>query len=226
MRHWASLFTFCLFCHFVHGQNNKTGIVIKAGFSHATQQWGLSPVDHIRPPHRGIQSGFVFVGYDFLRKRKADLILGAQYVEKGFRVKYVNDVPGILKQDAGYQYLLQYVEMPIYYRYKHNRFYYSGGVIFSYLLNDVYSYREKITATNNVTGTTSTYDINYELAYNDLYDRISTYDWGIGAGIAYELKPGIEVELNAQKHFIQVDKWKQRDLVYNLAFLLGLKVSL
>lgn len=216
-----------LFCFntlaFAQQQTNR--IVFRTGLSHATQQWGVSPLSHIRPPNKGIQSGYLFLGYDCLKSTNLDLVIGIQYAEKGFRIKYEYENPGRLKQEAAYQYLLQYIEVPLNFRYRIERFFLSGGFVLSYLVNDVYSYREKIISYDRYRGTSTEFNIAYELSYNELYDRINKFDFGVMLGTSYLIKENVEFDLNIQKHFLQVDNWKQRDLVYNLIFLSGIKLN-
>ncbi len=160
------LLLFLLFLGYsLHGfcQNRNHRIVFKTGISHATQQWGVSPFAHIRPPDKSIQSGFLFLGYNLTPKKKIEAIIGLQYAEKGFRIAYQNEIPGRLKQDAAYQYLLRYLELPLTFRLRKDRFYFSGGVVFSYLVGDTYSYREKIIAIDKYTGSETEYNIAYEI---------------------------------------------------------------
>lgn len=207
-------------------QTNPSGIIFKTGISNATQQWGQSPIAHIRPPSKSIQSAYLFLGYDILKKSKTDLVVGLQFCEKGFRISYSYDNPSVLHQEASYQYLLKYVELPIFMRLNKNRFYFSGGVVFSYLFSEHYGYKEKLISTNRFNGNKTQYDIAYEISYNDLYNRINKYDLGALIGVAYEIKGGVELDLTIQKHFIQIDNWKQKDLVYNLVILAGIKLDL
>jgi hypothetical protein len=212
-------------CFSVYGQTGINRLSFKAGFSNSTQQWGLSPFSHIRKFNRSIQSGFAGLSYTQPIKMKSQLILGVQYVEKGFRIEYSFEAPNQFYQDAGYQHLLQYLEVPLYYRFSVRNTFFSAGVIYSYLLNDVYSYRENIKSVNSNNGQATEYDIAYNVSYNKLYNRFETSDFGLGIGIGHRFNKHIELEMNLQKHFIQIDKWKQRDLVYNLTVLLGLKYS-
>ena len=225
MRHCV-LLTLLIIALNSFSQNILTGVIIKTGISHATQQWGISPFAHIRPPEKSIQSGYMFLGYDILNKSNVDLIIGLQYAEKGFRIAYQNEIPGRLKQDAAYQYLLRYLELPLTFRLRKDRFYFSGGVVFSYLVGDTYSYREKIIAIDKYTGSEIEYNIAYEVSYNSLVKRMNEYDWGILTGVSYELKKGVELDFTIQKHFLQIDNWHQKDLVYNLVFLSGIKLNL
>ena len=215
-----------LFNTFCFGQLKSKPFVIKLGLSHATQQWGYSPFDHIRPIYKSIQSGFAFIGYKIIRKDKLDITAGIQYSEKGFRVNYFFEDQGIYKHELTYQYLLQYLEVPIIYTYHQQRFSYTTGIIFSYLLDDVYSVQDKVTLTNTYTNITTQQQITYETSFNKLYNRINKYDVGIVIGTTYKITENLGIDFTLQKHFLNIDNWKQRDLVYNLVFLLGLKVEL
>jgi hypothetical protein len=191
---------------------------IKTGFSHSTQAANISPVAHIRPIEKSIQSVFINVQYTIPIK-KNELNVGLQLIEKGYRTEYdINE--NNLFEHTDYQNSLSYIELPINYLWVIKKINFITGVIFSYMYDC--NYRIKQTGINygnpNIifaTNFSDTYNVK-NVRYNDL-------DFGVNIGFSKVIYENIEIELTAQKHFIRIDKLRQRDLIYNTSLLLGIR---
>jgi hypothetical protein len=94
------------------------------------------------------------------------------------------------------------------------------GPIISYLYEDNYRFKTTIINKGNPR---IIFQMNDAHIYSDQLDRFNRWDFGANVGIAYNLISCLDAELTIQRHFIQIDKWKQLELVYNMSFLLGLR---
>ncbi len=118
-----------------------------------------------------------------LLKKKHSLEFGIVYIQKGARH---NQNPS--KFDYSYYILrLNYIEIPLNYRWQHNKFFYTAGLSYGYLIN----YYEASSDLGNFTG---------------LYPfERSEYSFNIGLGMM--IKPQIGVEVRMNNSYLTVRPW-------------------
>lgn len=206
----------------VTSQEFKDRLSIKVGFSNSTQLWGYTPFSHIRPPEKSIQSIFFNVQYAQPITKKSDITIGFQTMEKGFRSTYISDFDPTSQFSQTYEYRLSYIELPINYIYHWKKYSFIGGAIVSYMWEDAYRFKEIDILKNN--NKTITYYSNYSTPFI-YHDRFIRWDFGINIGIARKIYKNFDIELTMQEHYVDYDKWKTRDLVFNECFLLGVRYT-
>jgi len=198
------------------GQNFKFSI--KSGFAHSTQAASISPIAHIRPIEKSIQSVFINIQYN-IHLKKNEISLGLQLLEKGYKTEYELQ-QGKTFEQTNYENSLSYIELPINFIWIRKKTNFITGIIFSYMYECNYRIKQTAIQYGNpnivfVTNYSNTINVNNK-RYNDL-------DFGVNLGLSKEIFKNAELELTAQKHFIRIDKYSQRDLIYNTSFLLGLR---
>lgn len=119
-----------------------------------------------------------------LLKKKHSLEFGIIYIQKGARKNQ-----NVEKFDYSFYILrLNYIEIPLYYRWQHNKFFYTAGLSYGYLIN----YYEGSSELGNYTG---------------LYPFLrSEYSFNIGLGMM--IKPQIGVEVRTNNSFLTVRPWQ------------------
>ncbi|MCF8255502.1 MAG: hypothetical protein K9I36_07115 [Bacteroidia bacterium] len=210
----------CLFPTLTKAQLNN--LTIKIGHSISVTQWGLSPFSETRRwEDRSVNSIFFNIEYSFKIRKNANISTGLQSVEKGFITEYEFNYPRFNDKIA-YQYRLFYLELPINYIYKKNKNSLIGGVIFSYLYDDIYRFSDKQTIYDNSGKPKMWFNSNYSHRFN-YYDRYNRFDFGLNLGYSRQFLKYFDLEFTIQKHFINVDNWNSHDLRYNLSFLTGIR---
>jgi hypothetical protein len=203
-------------------QNLLDRISFKVGFSNSTQVWGYTPFDHIRPPEKSIQSVFFNLQYEQPITKKSYITIGLQTLEKGYRTTYTSDPDPVFQYTQTYEYRLSYIELPINYVYHWKKYSFIGGTIISYMWQDAYRFKEIDVLNRN--NKTTTYYSNYATPYT-APDRFIRWDFGVNIGIARKIYKNFDIELTMQEHYVDFDKWKSRDLVFNECFLLGVRYT-
>jgi hypothetical protein len=119
-----------------------------------------------------------------LLKKKHSLEFGIIYIQKGARKNQ-----NVEKFDYTYYLLrLNYIEVPLMYRWQHNKFFYMVGLSYGYLM----SYYENSSELGNYTG---------------LYPFLkSEYSFNIGLGMM--IKPQIGVEVRTNNSYLTVRPWQ------------------
>ena len=119
-----------------------------------------------------------------LLKKKHSLEFGIIYIQKGARKNQ-----NVEKFDYTYYLLrLNYIEIPLVYRWQHNKFFYTVGLSYGYLIN----YYESSSELGNYTG---------------LYPFLkSEYSFNIGLGMM--IKPQIGVEVRTNNSYLTVRPWQ------------------
>ena len=119
-----------------------------------------------------------------LLKKKHSLEFGIIIIQKGARKNQ-----NVEKFDYTYYLLrLNYVEIPLLYRWQHNKFFYTIGLSYGYLIN----YYETSSELGNYTG---------------LYPFLkSEYSFNIGLGMM--IKPQLGVEVRTNNSFLTVRPWQ------------------
>jgi len=119
-----------------------------------------------------------------LLKKKHSLEFGIIYIQKGARKNQNAE-----KFDYTYYLLrLNYIEIPLIYRWQHNKFFYTVGLSYGYLIN----YYENSSELGNYTG---------------LYPFLkSEYSFNIGLGMM--IKPQIGVEVRTNNSYLTVRPWQ------------------
>ncbi len=119
-----------------------------------------------------------------LLKKKHSLEFGIIYIQKGARKNQ-----NVEKFDYSYYLLrLNYIEIPLLYRWQHNKFFYTIGLSYGYLINY--------------------YEHSSELGtYTGLYPFLkSEYSFNIGLGMM--IKPQIGVEVRTNNSYLTVRPWQ------------------
>jgi hypothetical protein len=212
---------FFLLSQSISGQVFFDRLSFKTGIANSTQCSGLSPFDHIKPPERSIQSVFFNLQYSQFINDYLDVTIGMQLIEKGFRVDYGFLVPNRFSKAAGYQYRFNYVELPANCVWHVGKYLFTGGALISYMYEQNYRFRE-IDVVYSPTKTATTFESTYSTS--EAYSaRFKKWDFGINLGVGRKIHKDFEIELTAQKHFVNVDNWQTRDIVYNYCFLFGIR---
>jgi len=198
------------------------GLSIKMGHSISVTQWGLSPFSETRRwEDRSVNSIFLNLEYAFKIRKNAKISIGLQSVEKGFITEYEFNYPRF-NDKISYQYRLFYLELPINYVYKREKNSLIGGLIFSYLYDDIYRLSVKQTIYDNSGNAKTWFNSNYSYRF-PFYNRYKRFDFGINLGYSRQFLKDFELEFTLQKHFVNVDNWNSLDLKYNLSFLTGIR---
>lgn len=192
---------------------------IKIGVSHSLTQLGLSPASELRRWYdRGILSPYIYVEYA-QPIGKNELLLGLQIIQKGFKTNLKSPSSLTFEYEESYEYLLNYIELPISYKFNFNSYSITTGGYISYLYDDTYSYNN----TSLVKSTPYDYDMSFHSSQFDYPERYQSWDGGISLGISKKITPDLTVDFTYQKGLVKVENWVSVDLAYNISFLLGLK---
>lgn len=206
----------------IYCQNDiKNNFSIKLGHSLSVTQWGLSPLSETRRlEDRSINDVFFNIQYAF-KLKKNRLNCGIQFIQKGFKTNYerkrVNN-----KESVYYEHRLFYMELPINYEYVLKKNSFIGGIVFSYLYDDIWRFSDIQTFYDNIGNINTIYNSNYSQQF-PFYDRYNVIDFGVSLGYARKINNSLSFEFVIQKHFINVDNWNTLDLRYNLCFLTGIR---
>ena len=210
-------------CQTCFAQEILDRISIKTGMSYSVMSWGAELTSHIVPPYKSINAVFMNIQYSQPIKRH-ELNIGLQMIEKGLSTSIRNENIDS-KSLIDYQYRLNYLEAPINFVYKYDKYRFIVGLITSYMYDMNFRYQETDIVYGNNYHSTTIYYSNYSFTTNKTgtNQRYNQWDFGGNIGVNWNFYKNFDTELTIQKHFIQIDKEHQRDLGWNVCFLLGLR---
>ncbi|MEI6596418.1 MAG: outer membrane beta-barrel protein [Bacteroidota bacterium] len=188
---------------------------MKTGYAVSVTQFGVSPFSEVRRWDRSISCVFFNLQYSQPIGNNHEINIGLQNIEKGFRIAFVPEPT----TDLAYQNRLNYMELPLNYVYKKDKYKIIIGGILSYMYESIYRRKETDIDYGNPTLVFAT---NYSYN-NDYWDRYNHWDIGVNVGMGYNFFKQFDAEFTVQKHFIDADKMLQRDIAYHVCVLLGLR---
>lgn len=218
-----SLILFCLigFSNKISATDIGDRLSIKSGLSYSLTQLELSPFSELRRWYdRGILSPFLNLQYTHSTKNKNEFTVGFQIIQKGFKAYLHFDNKKDFEFTQSYEYLLNYIELPICFKYHGEKYNLITGCFFSYLYDDTYRFSETQVLKNRS-----------PLVYNEIRfagqyphpERFRELDFGINLGVTRSLTSNIDIEFTYQRGLIKVDKRNTLDLAYNMTLCLGLR---
>lgn len=206
--------------NFSYGGKIPDRILIKTGASYSLTQLDISPFSEFRRWYdRGIGSPFLCIEYAQPIKTN-ELTFGIQIIQKGFKTNLKPPSSPSFEYEQSYQYLLDYIEMPINYRHHYDKYSLSLGIIASYLYDDTYRFSESQILKN--LNPPKYNNISFASQYPHP-ERYREWDFGINLGVSRKLTNSLDLEFTYQKHLIRVDKRVTADLAYNVCFLIGFR---
>lgn len=222
LRIWYIVLLVC--CHnLVNGQSLANQFSLDLGGTISTQAYNRVKIRKTVQGHHNILSGYVRLTYERKLKKNMGVSIGIQHIEKGYKYSGINIGTPTKNYDLTYEYRLNYVEVPLCFAYKLNRFGFTTGTIVSYLYAANYRYNDVTRVTQN--GITSVYATSYSDKYPN--DRYRKWDIGVLLGVSYKLNKYLDVECSLSKHFTRTDKvasqYRYNDIMYNQVYMLGLK---
>ncbi len=185
----------------------------RTGYSQAAQmkeQVGFKNITYWR---NNIHSVYFGMDYSHPLTKKWYCSLGFQFCQKGFKTKYQAG-DGTIHFDVKYQFILNYVELPLMFSYKIDQTKINVGLVSSYLINDSYRFTETDQAPN--------YYSSFKYA-TETPHRFKHFDIGINLGLTKTINQHFDIEFNYQRGFIKPDQWMTGEINYQQTFLLGIK---
>ncbi len=197
---------------------------VKLAYSFSITQYGPSPFSSTRPARRGISSALLNIQYEQPITPKWKAAIGVQLAEKGMKLHYTLVIPGVFEQYDRYERRLHYIETPLTVAYNTKRFKLIAGMAASYLYSHDLRYQEKIITYDQTSGVVKEIDES-EFAIEDLADNYHKWDVGGIIGMSYQLMNSLDIEVQAQKQFIQANNLfpNSKDIAYSLTLSLGLR---
>jgi hypothetical protein len=196
---------------------------VKSGLSYSLTQVEFSPFSELRRWYdRGVLSPFLNFQYSYPTKNQNEFTVGFQMIQKGFKAYLHFDNKKNFEFTQSYEYLLNYIELPICFKYNGDKYKLITGCFFSYLYDDTYRFSETQILKNRS-----------PLVYNEIKfagqyphpERFRELDFGINLGITRSLTSNIDLELTYQRGIIKVDKRNTLDLAYNMTICLGVRYA-